>query len=133
MKKQENTLFVNMRNITIWQKYIYDCEFDSNEFPIIHIDNKIDEKSLIHHSISTTLANDFKFLYINISELVKLEKDNFYNLINELKKSGFEYLVIKNDQPLISSNSILTNAYKCYIYSFVQKIQDVGMKSYIIG
>lgn len=121
-----------MKHNRLRQKYVYDCEFDQEEFPLIRRDDPIPMEYVVDYRNEVSVFDELnKARYIFASTLHDLEEKDFLSILAKLKKMDIQYLIILNDIFLSSENKILKEGYRCYLYSFLQKIQGYGLKSFI--
>lgn len=122
-----------MKRNKLRQKYIYNCSFDGEEFPLIREDEPLHSPIIDYKETSFIFDSLTKARYIRSSVLHNLEEDDFDSLLEEMNQMKVSCLAILDDVPIISGNGILEDGYRCYLRAFLQKIQDAGFKSYIIG
>ena len=110
--------YLIMTSDTIRQKYIYNTPYDDNEFPLVLEDGTDIEKD--------------KFTSINASYLYCLEEQDFKRVVQSIKTSNMDKIIIKNDYCFKSSNIKLVNASLCHIMSFVYLFKKNGLKCKVI-
>ena len=72
-----------MTSDTIRQKYIYNTPYDDNEFPLVLEDSFDIEKD--------------KYTSINASYLYCLEEQDFKRVVQNIKTSNIDKVIIRND------------------------------------